>query len=153
MNLRPPILDERGLGKALEDQASAFGARTGIQCESDIQIDTRVDGEIETILYRIAQEALVNVGKHSHAEHVLIRCCARDGEVELEIRDDGVGFDPSKTDMTGLDGHLGLASIRERVGFAGGVCFIDSVVDGGTRVLIRLELERTGDEEAARIGS
>jgi signal transduction histidine kinase len=69
----------------------------------------------------------------------------------MQIKDDGVGFDPSATDMSGMDGHLGLASIRERIEFAGGSCFFDSAIGRGTRVSVSLDLERIEDGKAAPI--
>jgi signal transduction histidine kinase len=152
-DLRPPVLDERGLSQALNDYGAALMLRQQIVCDFDLDIETRLDPEIESILYRIAQEALTNVAKHSRAGHVLVRCRARDGEFEMEVTDDGVGFDVSATDMSGMDGHLGLASIRERIEFAGGRCNIDSTVGGGTRVSVSLDLEGDRDAEVARIAS
>jgi signal transduction histidine kinase len=150
-DLRPPVLDERGLAQALSDHVAAFAIRTKIVCDVDLDIERRLDRETETILYRIAQEALINVAKHSGAGHMFLRCQASDLEIMMEINDDGMGFDPLKTDMSGRDGHLGLASIRERVEFAGGTCSVDSAIGRGTRIALTLNLERNDDAQVAHI--
>lgn len=150
-DLRPPVLDERGLILALGDHVNSFMTRTMIVCELDLDIDVRLNRGTETLLYRIVQEALTNVAKHSKASRVVVRCAARDGEVELEISDDGLGFDASTMDMSGMDGHLGLASIKERVEFVGGRCFIDAAIGRGTRVKVSLSLERICGAEATAL--
>jgi signal transduction histidine kinase len=150
-DLRPPALDERGLVQALGDLVGAFSTRTGIHCKTDLDIDVRLDREIETLLYRIAQESLANVAKHSSANHVFFTCRARNKEVEMEILDDGTGFESSLTDMSGMDGHLGLASIKERIETAGGRCSIVSSIGNGTEITVSMDLERNKHAEAARI--
>ncbi|MEA2462199.1 MAG: two-component system, sensor histidine kinase and response regulator [Actinomycetota bacterium] len=150
-DLRPPVLDERGLTLALGDLLASFMTRTMIVCELDLDIEVRLNRGIETLLYRTAQEALTNVAKHSKASRVVVRCAARDGEVQLEISDDGVGFDASTMDMSGMDGHLGLASIKERIEFVGGRCFVDAAIGRGTRVRVSLTLERISGAEATAL--
>jgi signal transduction histidine kinase len=150
-DLRPPVLDERGLTLALGDHVASFMTRTMIVCELDLDIEVRLNREIETLLYRVAQEALTNVAKHSRATQVVVRCTARDGEVELEVSDNGVGFDASATDISGMDGHLGLASIRERIEFAGGRCSVDTAVGRGTQVHVTLDLEGIAGAEATAL--
>jgi signal transduction histidine kinase len=151
--LRPPVLDERGLNLALGDHAASFMTRTMIVCDLKVNIEMRLNREIETLLYRVAQEALTNVAKHSKATRVVVRCAARDGEIELEISDDGVGFDASATDMSGLDGHLGLASMRERIEFAGGRCWVDTAIGRGTQVHVTLSLEGISGADATALAS
>jgi signal transduction histidine kinase len=150
-DLRPPVLDERGLTLALGDHVASFMTRTMIVCELDLDIEVRLNRGTETLLYRIAQEALSNVAKHSKASRVVVRCVARGGEVELEISDDGLGFEAAKTDMSGMDGHLGLASIKERIEFVGGRCFVDAAIGRGTRVQVTLSLERISGAEATAL--
>ncbi len=89
---------------------------------------------VKETLYRVAQEALNNTVKHSHASQVLIRLTEGDGDVLLEIQDDGTGFDPNGDHP----GHLGLQSMRERTARFGGVMEISSVPGEGTRVQVRL---------------
>jgi signal transduction histidine kinase len=149
-DLRPPALDERGLAQALSDLVAGFRTRTRIECRLDVAIPDRLPPQVETVLYRIAQEALGNVAKHSAATNATVTCFSGD-EIEMTISDDGIGFDPSSTDMSGMDGHLGLASIKERVGFADGTSSIVSRVGKGTRVSVTLTIGRNRDAEVTRI--
>jgi signal transduction histidine kinase len=151
-SLRPPALDERGLEQALSDLVDAFSIRTEIECRLDLHLASRLSAEFETVLFRIAQEALTNVAKHSSAKHATVSCWS-EREVRMEITDDGVGFDPLTTDMTGRNGHLGLASIKERIGYSEGTSSIESKVGKGTWVSVTLAPERIADAEATRIAS
>lgn len=150
-DLRPPALDERGLAQALGDLVSTFTARTKIECEVDIDIGRRLPPKTETVLYRVASEGLANAAKHSMAEHAVLRCRTVDEEVHMEILDDGIGFDPLTTDMSGMDGHLGLASIKERIGYLDGTSAIESTTGQGTRISVRFAAERMEDAETTRI--
>ena len=150
-DLRPPALDERGLAQALSDLVSTFTARSKIECEVDVDIGQRLPPKTETILYRVAQEALANAGKHSMAEHAVLTCRTVDNEVQMEISDDGIGFDSLTTDMSGMDGHLGLASIRERIGYLDGTSAIESRTGEGTRISVRLAGGGIEDGEITRI--
>jgi signal transduction histidine kinase len=95
----------------------------------------------EIVLYRVAQEAVANVLKHAQADHAWLTLQERGGRVLLEIRDDGVGFDPFRV-LDGLNGHFGILGMRERVEMAGGSWELDSVAGGGT--VIRATLPREG---------
>jgi signal transduction histidine kinase len=138
--LRPPILDERGLQAALIDYVDEFRHRTEIECQVMADIEARLDSSQETILYRLAQEALINVGKHSRASKASLSLEARNGSVELEVTDDGVGFDPSASPQA--RDHFGLAVMRERVEMAGGRWELVSCPGAGT--IIRASLPRKG---------
>jgi signal transduction histidine kinase len=132
--LRPPVLDERGLGPALQDYISDFGRREGINCELDIRLDGRVAETLETTMYRVAQEALANVGKHSEAQNVNLALRAENGSIHLSVADDGVGFD-TDTVRDGSGGeHFGLTSMRERVRMVGGQFELASLRGAGTTV-------------------
>jgi signal transduction histidine kinase len=93
----------------------------------------------EIILYRVAQEAVANVLKHAQAEHAWLTLQERSGQVLLEIRDDGIGFDPLLVPHS-RNGHFGLLGMRERVELAGGSWELRSAPGGGT--LIRASLPR-----------
>lgn len=147
--LRPPALDERGLEQALCDLVAAFESRTEIECVLDVQLASRLPSEIETILFRIAQEALTNVAKHSGARRSSVSCIS-DDVVTMEIADDGVGFDPLTTDMSGRNGHLGLASIKQRIGHSEGTTSIVSRPGEGTRITVAVVTEEVKDAEIAR---
>jgi len=136
--LRPPVLDELGLALALADQLDAFERRTGIMCFLESDRETRLEPEIETVLYRVAQEALVNVSKHSRAEHVWVYLRTDDERADMQVRDDGIGFDPTGAGGLVGSGHFGLAGMRERVEMAGGRYRLLSTPGGGTAVRVRL---------------
>src|SRR5262249_2083939 len=91
--LRPPLLQERGLAAALRARLHGVEMRAGLVTEFACESDERLSPEQEQELYRIAQEALNNVLKHAHAGRVDVRLAIAGGEATLEILDDGVGFD------------------------------------------------------------
>jgi signal transduction histidine kinase len=140
--LRPPVLDERGLGLALADQVESFQRRTGIHCTLESDRNTRIEPEIETVLYRVAQEALANVVKHSKARHVWVSLRADDDRADMQIRDDGIGFDPARASGMVDNGHFGLAGMRERVEMAGGTYGLVSAPGMGTLIRVRLPRRR-----------
>jgi len=135
-DLRPQMLEDLGLGPALEMLASKFSKRAGISC--DLQGADEVSGEllespsVTTCLYRFVQEALHNVSKHAHATTVQVRLSSvEDGHVMLSIRDDGVGMNPSDRRKPGSFGMLGM---RERARAVGGVMRIESRPGTGTTI-------------------
>jgi signal transduction histidine kinase len=137
-DLRPSVLDDLGLFRAIEWYAERDLRRRGIavRCESDEQ-DDRLPPEIETALFRAVQEAITNIVKHARAETVLIQCATTPKAVTIEIEDDGQGFDPASISDTAASGRgLGLAGIRERMEILGGDAMIDSAPGRGTRVVL-----------------
>lgn len=137
-DLRPSVLDDLGLFRAIEWYAERDLKRRGIavRCESDEQ-DGRLAPEIETALFRAVQEAITNIVKHSSAETVLIQCAVTPQAVTIEIEDDGRGFDPAGISGTAANGRgLGLAGIQERMEILGGTALIDSAPGQGTRVVL-----------------
>jgi signal transduction histidine kinase len=90
--------------------------------------------EIRVVAYRIVQEAMVNVRKHAAASQVVVTVRERNGGVEIEVTDDGRGFDPDRVDKR--PGHLGLAGMRERAALVGADLVVESASGGGT--LVRL---------------
>ena len=88
------------------------------------------------MLYRIAQEALHNIVKHAHARTVFLSLSRQDGELILEVRDDGKGFDPTEA----FPGHLGLRSIQERVALLGGTYSLESAPAQGTCLRVRIPI-------------
>jgi signal transduction histidine kinase len=140
--LRPPVLDERGLGLALADQVDSFQRRTNVLCTLESDRNTRLEPEIETVLYRVAQEALANVAKHSKAQHVSVLLRADEDRAEMHVRDDGIGFDPARVDGLVDSGHFGLAGMRERVEMAGGTYGLVSAPGMGTLIRVRLPRRR-----------
>jgi signal transduction histidine kinase len=140
--LRPPVLDQRGLESALRDHAAAFQRSWGVGCTVRSSLDQRLDPDVETVLYRVAQEALTNVAKHAHADQAWVSLRARNGSVILEVGDDGIGFDPVYASNNGSRDHLGLTAMRERVEMAGGTWEIQSRPGDGTRVVAEFPRDR-----------
>jgi signal transduction histidine kinase len=136
--LRPPAIDQHGLAGALKLHSDAFAKQSKVSVQVDSRIDHRPAPEVETIVYRIAQEALHNVAKHANAEHVWIHLTAAEDAVDLTIRDDGVGFDPVEAARLLGDGHFGLAGMRERVELGGGRLDLDSQPGRGTTIHVAL---------------
>jgi signal transduction histidine kinase len=125
-SLRPPTLDQVGLEAALRDHVGAFARRSGVDCTVRVDLDDRLDGELETVVYRVTQEALTNVARHAGAGRLWLELEGDGDQVDLEIRDDGVGFDPQATSALVRDGHFGLVAMQERVEMAGGSFQVDT---------------------------
>ena len=132
--LRPESLRTEGLVAAVGKLVNALGARHQLKIQMEAGEEPDVALEVKESLYRIAQEALNNIAKHARAEHVQIQLMQVDGQLLLKISDDGVGFDT----MQSFPGHLGLHSMRERAGKAGGIFSIESLPGGGTRIQVRI---------------
>lgn len=130
LELRPTVLDDLGLEEALERYASDFEARTGIRVGLDVELGGRLHPDLETVVYRVLQEALTNVAKHAGAETVRVQIRQRAGWARLRVRDDGVGFDRDALGSAGL----GLRGMEERAGLVGGHLSVGSVPGEGTTV-------------------
>jgi PAS domain S-box-containing protein len=150
--LRPPALDERGLEAALMDHLGAVQVQSGLQCTVHSTLDARLDPTNETVLYRVAQEALTNVAKHARAGQAWVNLRSANGQVELEIRDDGVGFDQGQIASMVREGHFGLIGMRERVEMAGGSWELISEPGTGTTVRARLPQTQGVQEDAEAPG-
>jgi signal transduction histidine kinase len=137
VDLRPKALDDFGLVPALQRLAEVFTEQTGIAADIAARLtDDRLPGEIETMLYRVAQEALTNVVKHARARSVSILLTSRNGGVALVIEDDGVGLTPGRV----REDALGLVGMRERVALVGGRIEFESGPDAGTSIRIEVPL-------------
>ena len=137
VELRPKVLDDFGLVPALERLTEAFGTQTGIgvRFESGLSAE-RLPAEMETALYRIVQESLTNIVKHSHARNVSVVLIRKPGAVAAVIEDDGQGFDPASV----RDGGFGLDGMRERVGLLDGRFQIESVAGAGATLVAEVPL-------------
>jgi signal transduction histidine kinase len=149
-DVRPAALDELGTRAAVEALAERFRSR-GIDVKLQLDLDweagradTRHDDELETAIYRIAQEAMTNALKHSGAESLTLELTERDGYVTVRIEDGGDGFDPEERG----DGY-GLLGMRERVELLGGVLGVASTPSSGTTVTARLPVRRRPAADAA----
>lgn len=136
-DLRPSALDYSGLTQAIESKLQQFTRRTGIKSSFEHEhFSGRCMAEIETTLYRITQEALLNCAKHSSASHILIRLSNADGHVVLKVEDDGVGFSVEDLGLHDRSVGHGLQIMRERAGFVNGSFAIESTSRGGTCICV-----------------
>ncbi len=142
--LRPAALDELGLSAAIEALIERHRVQSGFEVESELVLpgpstrEGRLDGDLETAVYRLLQEALTNVAKHARADLVRVRVTVgeADEELSIEVQDDGQGFDPETTSQ-----GFGLAGMQERVTLTGGTLAIDSG-EQGTSVAARMPVRR-----------
>lgn len=137
--LRPPLLDDLGLGAALTYKAQRFTEHSGVPCTVLVGDSERLSPEQATQLYRIVQEALTNVARHAGASQVWIEGEARDGHYWLAVEDNGCGMSGATT------GSLGLLSMRERAALAGGRLELGAGRAGGVRARVSLPLREQGE--------
>ncbi len=137
--LRPSTLDDFGLTTSLQWLAESFSQRTGINVVSSLDFNGRLSGEIETHLFRIGQEALTNIAKHSKATQVELALAERNGVLRLTIVDDGGGVISKPKEGPG---GLGLAGMRERMRVSGGKLEVRSDSRGVT-VLAEVKLDES----------
>lgn len=143
MALHPPLLDESGLSSAIRWYADGFSKRSRVKLT--LELDERSDRlgqDVETGLFRIVQEALTNVHRHSGAEAVHIRLKFAEGCLALSIQDDGKGI-PSEALQTapkGIQG-VGLSSMRERSAILGGTFHVETN-NRGTSIHVGVPLRR-----------
>src|ERR1700674_5575800 len=128
--LRPEALEREGLAGALKHHTEVLRARYGIEVEESLAGEPVTSWESKQALYRIAQEALHNAGRHARATQVRILLNQVDSEVRLEVQDNGVGFDSDNA----FPGHFGLNTMRERATDLGGRLDIESRPGAGTTV-------------------
>jgi PAS domain S-box-containing protein len=128
--LRPDALEREGLTGALKHHTAVLRARHGITVEESLAGEPTTSWPSKQALYRIAQEALHNAGRHARATRVRIALSQHDNQVQLEIRDNGVGFDSEAA----FPGHFGLNTMRERASELGGRLDIESRLGAGTTV-------------------
>ena len=137
MDLRPAILDDLGILATIKWLCREFQkAHPGIHVESKIKIEEdEVPNVMKTVLYRVMQEALHNVAKHSKGNLVSITLEKTDGTIDFVVRDNGVGFDLNEVlSLKGLERGLGLVGMKERIILSGGTVNIESVVGAGTTI-------------------
>lgn len=126
--LHPPLLEELGLKAAVNWYVGGFAERSGIRVDLDFVDGKRVPTNLEILLFRILQEALTNIHRHSHSPSVDIRVELGSDVVVLQIKDHGQGIpaDLLKQYMSGAGGGVGLRSMRERISEVGGQIEITS---------------------------
>jgi PAS domain S-box-containing protein len=136
--LRPTALDDLGLRAALANYVNDWAKRVGIRAELHTAglMDARLPPDVETTLYRIAQEAMTNIAKHAGAANVEVILERRSEHVLLIVEDDGVGFDMAA--VQGASEGFGLLGMQERAALVGATLEIESAVGKGTTVLLRM---------------
>lgn len=141
-DLRPAQLDDLGLVPALRWYLGRYQERhPGLQVSFAAErLEHRLPAQHETILFRVAQEALTNVIRHAQAGRVSMTLEQAPGVVRLEVVDDGVGFDVNAPSRHAAGSGLGLVGMRERVALVGGRCTITARPESGTRVVVELPL-------------
>ncbi len=138
--LRPKILDSLGLGAAIEWQASEFKKRTGINVLLHMEDELpAMNDTVKTGVYRIVQESLTNVARHSQASSVDIKTMKNNGTLRVEIKDNGRGFDSA---LLNHPDSLGLLSLRERARMIGGNTEISGAPGKGTCVILEVPLQK-----------
>jgi two-component system, NarL family, sensor kinase len=140
--LHPSVLDEAGLAVAVKTLADSFSERTGVPVECSIDYPRRHSDDVT--LYGVARELLNNVGRHANAHRVQLDLADRGDAVTLDVRDDGVGMDPTILSKRLGEGHIGVASHRARIETLGGTVEFEPV-EKGTWVHVRLPI-RVGQE-------
>lgn len=141
--LRPPVLDELGLGGAINDATTNMAAVAGLVIETSLEApEDGLDETARTVVLRVTQEALQNIRKHAAATNVRVITRLEDGAWVLEVRDDGRGFDPAAVAARGRH-NFGLQFMRERAELIGAEFEVRSRPDGGA--VVRLTIPSGGE--------
>jgi two-component system, NarL family, sensor histidine kinase YdfH len=135
-DLRSGDVPEVDLETAVLAEADRFTAASGIPCELSIVLPPSLPDEVRDNALRVISEALTNIARHAQAQHAVVSLSSRDHSLDIEVRDDGVGFDPAQIGA----GHYGLIGLRERARLIGGTLNIGSAPGQGTTLKVRLPL-------------
>ena len=137
VELRPAVLDDFGLGPALERLVDAFAEQSDVRVDFHSALgETRLPSEVETALYRVVQESLTNIVKHANARNISVSLARRESTVAAVIEDDGAGFDQRAVREDGV----GLLGMRERLALLDGRLEIESRPGAGTTVVAEVPL-------------
>jgi len=148
--LRPTLLDEIGMPAAIRRYAKDTLEARGVDVSTEfIGMEERLQPEVEVSLFRIAQGAIGNILEHSEATDASIRLECNANECTLQVQDNGKGFDVEKLTRVDPSGRgAGLFTMKERVRLVGGYCRVESQPGQGTRVVVKIPVDRdVGDEE------
>lgn len=143
--LRPVILDDFGLSAALDWLGERFSERTRMEWDYSSTLNERLPDEVETHLFRITQESLTNVARHSGASRVEVRLSGNGDEIRLSIADNGRGL-PSSKETRPNTGGLGLVGMRARARRIGAELRIDPSESGGVRIGVSLQAAAVGNQ-------
>lgn len=152
LDLRPSILDELGLVPALRSYVRDFSRRISVPIEFETSgLNNRLPPEAELILFRVVQEGLTNVAKHSKATAVKVSLTADKGQIEARVEDNGAGFYVEEVLKDSGRKSLGIFGMRERIGLLNGTVDVQSSPGQGTRLIFTVpqgqKVERGGDHE------
>ena len=147
--LHPSILEDLGFVEALKVECERHSRACSVRLEADPRdIPAGLPRDVSLCLFRIVQEALRNVARHAHASRVEVRLRRRDGGLQVVVKDDGTGFDPTQHRARMSLGH---ASMRQRAFFLGGTVDIDSSLGQGTEIVAWVPLKGERSEPPARV--
>jgi len=136
--LHPATLESQGLATTIKEQIAEWSRHNKISTEVTIPADISLPKEIEQTFFRLTQEALSNIARHSQATHIEVElACDRD-DVSITIADNGKGFDVASVEGEGV----GLRSMRERIGALGGNFKVESNPGDGTRLIARCQINK-----------
>lgn len=138
-DLRPTVLDDVGLAAALQRLTDDVTSRSGLNVELDtaaLAPDERLAPEVETVIYRVVQEAMTNVVRHASATTASVALVGRDGTIRVFVEDDGTGFDPQQTPTRPA---LGIQGMLERADLIGGTVSVTSAPGAGTTVVLQVQ--------------
>ena len=141
--LHPPLLDEVGLISALEEYINGFGERSNIRVSLDLPSDLeRLPRDVELSIFRMVQECLTNVHRHSGSETARVHLSQESGEIQLQVSDQGRGIKREIQDklLAGKSSGVGLRGMRERIRQLGGGMQIQSS-ESGTSVIVLLPVD------------
>ena len=141
--LRPPVLDDLGLAAAIEGEVKEFISLSGIPCVVSVpDDDISLDGDVSITLFRIFQECLTNIMRHSEARSVRVSLERKEAAIRLAVSDDGKGFLESES-----SGSLGLLGMKERAQCCGGEVTIASSPGAGTTVTVSVPIASPGESK------
>ena len=147
--LRPPMLDDLGLGPTLRWLARTLQEKTGVSIELRLEGEEgRSDPAVETIVYRLVQEALTNVVKHAAAPSAAVTVSKENGRIRVRVEDTGRGFDTAQILSSSEETGLGVRGMRDRVHFFDGRFTVRSAPGSGTVVEAEIPLPASGRAEA-----
>jgi signal transduction histidine kinase len=146
LDLLPSVLDDLGLEPALRWLVARHARQTGLSIQLEVDsLDERLPPDLELACFRVVQEALTNTVRHAQAEQVYVELRRREGEMQLVVRDDGVGFDVQAALGRAAHGEsLGLLGMSERVSLTGGQIEIVSTLGRGSEIRARFPESRVG---------
>ena len=142
LQLRPPQLDELGLVAALHWLVKQQSQIAGFDGRLDVDLgETQIPVDLQTVCFRIAQEALTNAVRHANPSQIFVKLTAAERELHLSIADDGTGFNVSESRMRAMNGgSIGLISMQERASLVGGSTEFESNFGQGTKIHVRIPL-------------